>query len=79
MEKNVKKELQKIVETYREKGYPLSDKEAADIERYCYRKMEVAKVEDQKGYLPILFSSMINEYFQRMAINAMTLCCEEKV
>lgn len=69
----MRSELKEIVEDYRKVGLPLRDEEVENIEKFCYRKMEVAKVENQDEYLPLLFKDMVKEHFIRMAINAKTL------
>ena len=69
----MRSELKEIVEDYRKDGLPLSDEEAEDLEKFCYRKMEVARVENQEEYLPLLFKDVVKEHFLRMAINAKSL------
>lgn len=66
-------ELKEIIEEYRKGGLPLSDEETENIEKFCYRKMEMAKVENREEYLPLLFKDMVKEHFVRMAVNATTM------
>lgn len=69
----MRSELKEIVEDYRKDGLHLSDEEAENLEKFCYRKMEVARVENQEEYLPLLFKDVVKEHFLRMAINAKSL------
>lgn len=66
-------DLKEIVEGYRKDDLPLSDEEAEDIEKFCYRKMEVAKVENKEEYLPLLFKDEIRNYLFRRAVNVKTM------
>lgn len=69
----MRKELQEIVEEFRAADLHSSDEEAEEIENYCWRKMEVAKVENQEEYLPLLFRDEVKNYFFRMAVNAKSM------
>ena len=69
----MREELKEIVEEYRNKGVPLTDEEADDVERYCYRKMEVAGIKDQEEYLLLLFPDEIRNYLFRLSVNATTI------
>ena len=69
----MRSDLKEIVEDYRKDGLHLSDEEAENLEKFCYRKMEVARVENQEEYLPLLFKDVVKEHFLRMAINAKSL------
>ncbi len=62
-----------ILKKFRNKGFNIQDEEAIAIEKYCYRKMEVAKIEDQESYLPLLFEDEVENYLFRQAINATTM------
>lgn len=66
------KQLWKIVGEYRNKGVPITDEEAEEVCEFCYRKMEVGKVENREEYLPLLFADEIRNYLFRLAVNATT-------
>lgn len=65
--------IQEIVNEYRGKGFKLSEEEIDNILWYCDRKMNVAKVADKKGYLPLLFADEVKNYLYRQAVNATTI------
>lgn len=69
----MREELKEIVEEYRNKGIPLTDEEADDVERYCYREMEVAGIKDQEEYLLLLFPDELRNYLFRLSVNATTI------
>lgn len=65
-------DLKEIVEGYRKDGLPLSDEEAEDIEKFCYRKMEVAKVKNPDEYIFLLFPDELKRFLFRRWVNAKT-------
>lgn len=69
----MRKELREIVEEFRAADLHISDGEAEDIEKYCWRKMEVAKVENKEEYLPLLFRDEVKNYLYRLAVNATSI------
>ena len=64
--------LKNVIEEYREKGIPITENEVDGIIEHCYRKMEVAGVENREEYLPILFPDEVRNYLFRLSINATT-------
>lgn len=66
-------ELLAIVEGYRDNGILITDQEAEKVYRYCRRKMQAAKIQDQEGYLPLLYADELRAYLFRRAVNATTL------
>lgn len=69
----MKEELREVVEEYRAKGVTITDEEAESIEKYCYRKMEVAKVENPEEYILLLFPDELKNYLFRWYVNATTM------
>lgn len=53
-----------------EKGYKLSDSEFADLAEYARRKAKVAGKDE--SYLPLLLPDVIEEYYFRIFINAVS-------
>lgn len=69
----MRKELREIVEGFRAAGLHIIDEEAEDIEKYCWRKMEVAKVENKEEYLPLLFRDEVKNYLYRLTVNTTSI------
>lgn len=65
--------LWEIVGEYRNAGISITDEEAESVCEFCYRKMEVGKIDDRKEYLPLLFADEIRNYLLRLAVNATTM------
>ncbi len=65
--------LWEIVGEYRDAGVPITDEEAESVCEFCFRKMEVGKIENKEEYLPLLFADEIRNYLLRLAINATTM------
>lgn len=62
-----------MVEELREAGALIRDEEAEEVSEFCYRKMEIAKIEDQVSYLPLLFADEIRNYLYRKSVNATSI------
>ena len=65
--------LWEIVSKYRSKGIEISDKEAEKICQFCYRKMEVAKIENKEEYLPKLFEDEVRNHIFRETVNSISI------
>lgn len=67
------KQLWEIVGQYRSRGVPITDGEAEEVCEFCYRKMELGRVENREAYLPLLFADEIRNYLFCLAVNAATM------
>lgn len=62
--------LLSIVNDFRNQyGANISDEEAENIRQICERKMDICKIEDRNGYLPILFEDEIKHFLFRRHVN----------
>lgn len=65
--------IEEIVSGYVGEGIYITQELVDYLTWYCCRKMEAAKVENKKEYLPVLFEDEIRNYFIREATNATTM------
>lgn len=72
------KELQNIIEEWRDNGADISDEEAESVLLCCNLKMIALKVENRDKYLPLLFADEIKNYIIRKSINNMAIILMEK-
>ena len=61
---------EQIRQELEEKGYKLSDSEFTDMVEYARKKAKVAGKDE--SYLPLLLPDVIEEYYFRMFINAVS-------
>lgn len=66
-------EIEKIIAEYAEKGIEVTKETVEYLIWYCYRKMDVAKIENKEEYLPLLFKDEIKNSFFRKAVNMSTM------
>ncbi|MCD8379093.1 MAG: hypothetical protein LUC95_01940 [Lachnospiraceae bacterium] len=66
-------ELIQIINHWRGKGVEISDDEAEDLLRYCYRKMDRNRIRDRESYLPLLYADEVKNYLCRQSVNATTI------
>lgn len=69
----MRNELRDIVEEFRAANLHISDEEAEDIEKYCWRKLKVTKVENKEEYLPLLFRDEVKNHLYRLAVNVTSI------
>ena len=62
-----------IVNNFRNDGISVSDEEAEYVCKFCFRKMEVGKIQNKDEYLPVLFKDEIRNYIYRRAVNATSI------
>lgn len=63
-------EIWDIVKEFRDKDIEISDEEVEEVFRFCNRKMDIAKIQDRKAYLPLLFRDELKNHLLGRAINA---------
>ena len=66
-------ETLEIVNTYRNAGHIVSDKECEDVFALCERKMETCRIEDRDSYMPLLFADEFKNFLFRRFVNACTM------
>ena len=66
-------ETLEIVNTYRNAGHIVSDKECEDVFSLCERKMKVSRIEDPESYMPMLFADEFRNFLFRRFVNACTM------
>ncbi len=70
---NVPEGLKKHIDVLRLQGIYITDTEAEEVYQYCFRKMEVAKVENPEQYIKVLYPDELKHYIVRHGINATTI------
>ena len=68
----MREQLAAEVEAQREQGMYITNEEAQLVEALCYRKMEVAGVENPNDYILVLFPDELRNYLFRRAVNLKT-------
>ena len=63
-------ELWDLVNKVRAKGFDVTDENAEKILQHCYRKMEVAGIQNPDEYLPLLYEDELRNVLFRAAVNA---------
>lgn len=74
--------IDEIVGKWTKEGVHISQETVDYLLWYCDIKMDVAKIENRKEYLPLLFEDELKNYFFRKCVNATTILrmigeCEE--
>ena len=70
---NMPEGLKKHIDILRLQGIYITDTEAEEVYQYCFRKMEVAKVENPEQYINVLYPDELKHYILRHGINASTI------
>ncbi len=66
-------EIDYIVGDWVKEGIHIPQETVDYVLWYCERKMDVNKIEDREGYLPLLFKDELKNYLFRQSVNATTL------
>lgn len=66
-------EIDDIVSDWVKKGVHISQETVDYVLWYCERKMDVNKIENREGYLPLLFKDELKNYLFRQYVNATTM------
>lgn len=69
----MEEKLQRIVNDYRNQGIMISNEDVEYIRHFCFRKMEVGKIQNKEEYLPRLFKDEIRNYLFRKSVNATSM------
>ncbi len=68
----MERSLEGIIRKYRSDGLEVSEEEAEEVRSYCFRKMDLCGIKNQKEYLPLLFEDELRNYLFRRTVNAIT-------
>lgn len=69
----MEEKLQRIVNDYRNQGIMISNEDSEHIRHFCFRKMEIGKIQNKEEYLPHLFKDEIRNYLFRKSVNATSM------
>lgn len=60
---------QKLVESYRRKGYEITEQDLKEVRKYCDKKIKQIGISNRQFYMPFLFMDEMKNHVCRKLIN----------
>lgn len=64
---------QKLAESYRKKGYEITEDDLKEVRDLCDRKMKLINMSNRQFYYPLLFMDEMKNHIYRKTVNAYSL------